>query len=79
MPRSTKYQYYLYSSCVCAYMWRIIKIIIKMAMIRVSLLINIGVNYRFSFAVILRSNELKSKDLNYDRRELRGNNSLKRI
>lgn len=79
MPRSTKYQYYLYSSCVCAYMWQIIKIVIKMAMIRVSLLINIGVNYRFSFAVILRSNELKSKDLNYDRRELRGNNTLKRI
>lgn len=79
MPRSTKYQYYLYNSCVCAYMWQIIKIVIKMAMIRVSLLINIGVNYRFSFAVILRSNELKSKDLNYDRRELRGNNTLKRI
>lgn len=79
MPRSTKYQYYLYNSCVCAYMWQIIKIVIKMAMIRVSLLINIGVNYRFSFAVILCSNELKSKDLNYDRRELRGNNTLKRI
>lgn len=79
MPRSTKYQYYLYNSCVYAYMWQIIKIVIKMVMIRVSLLINIGVNYRFSFAVILRSNELKSKDLNYDRRELRGNNTLKRI
>lgn len=50
-----------------------------MTMIRVSLLINIGVNYHLSFAVILRSNKLKSKDLNYDRRELRGNNSLKRI
>lgn len=79
MSRGTKYQYYLYSSCVCACMCLIIKIVIKMTMIRVSLLINIGVNYHLSFAVILRSNELKSKDLNYDRRELRGNNSLKRI
>lgn len=48
-------------------------------MIRVLLLINIDVNYHLSLAVILRSNELKSKDLNYDRRELRGNNSLKLI
>lgn len=79
MPRSTKYQYYLYSSCVCAYMCLIIKIVIKTTMIRVLLLINIDVNYHLSFAVILRSNELKSKDLNYDRRELRGNNSLKLI
>lgn len=50
-----------------------------MTMIRVLLLINIGVNYHSSFAVISRSNELKSKDLNYDRRELGGNNSLKLI